>query len=121
MCLYKRQHANWHRKTISRQDVLEEIAEVTGWRGLRPFAEFLGVSEKTISKYLPQKYKDVVKSAAAKHGLALFFDEWRRKIGTDMSIWDCLHDRPEGYGSKEFHRSPTPTAAAREIAWWCRA
>lgn len=50
-------HANWHRKDINRQKVLTEIAEETGWRGLKPFAEFLDVSERTISTYLPQEYK----------------------------------------------------------------
>lgn len=59
-------HSNWHRKDISRQEVLTEIAERTGWRGLKPFADFLNVNESTISRYLPQKYKDEIKSQAAK-------------------------------------------------------
>lgn len=50
-------HANWHRKNIDRTKVLAEIAEVTGWRGLKKFAEFLGVSKMMKSKYLPQEYK----------------------------------------------------------------
>lgn len=59
-------HANWHRKDFNRQKALTEIAERTGWRGLKPFADFLGVSEQTISKYLPQKYKDTIQSERAK-------------------------------------------------------
>ena len=55
-------HANWHRKDFNRSEALTEIAKRTGWRGLKPFAEFLDVSEKTVSKYLPQIYKDSVQS-----------------------------------------------------------
>jgi len=62
-------HANWHRREINRQKVLTEIAEETGWRGLNPFAVFLDVSEQTISKYLPQKYKDTTKSNARKNSV----------------------------------------------------
>jgi len=51
---------------IERGESVSDVAERTGWRGLKPFADFLGVSEDTISTYLPQKYKDKVKSDAAK-------------------------------------------------------
>ena len=67
-------HANWARKTIKRQDVLTEIAEKTGWRGLKPFAGFLGVSEMTISRYLPQKYKK--QADKSNTVLDFIFDEW---------------------------------------------
>lgn len=59
-------HENWARKDIDKKADLTEIAERTGWRGLKPFADFLGVSEMDISRYLPQKYKDEIKSKAAK-------------------------------------------------------
>ncbi len=59
-------HENWTRKDIDKKADLTEIAERTGWRGLKPFADFLGVSQVTIGKHLPQKYKDEVKSAARK-------------------------------------------------------
>ncbi len=59
-------HENWSRKDIDKKADLTEIAERTGWEGLTPFADFLGVSEDTISTYLPQMYKDKVKSDAAK-------------------------------------------------------
>jgi len=59
--------ANWTRKDIDHKADLTEIAERTGWMGLKPFADFLGVSEKEISRYLPQKYKDVVQSERAKN------------------------------------------------------
>ena len=63
-------HANWHRKIIDRQKVLTEIAEETGWRGLKPFADFLDVSEMTISRYLPQKYKNAIQSVNAQNNPA---------------------------------------------------
>ena len=66
MRLKIKHHANWHRKDIKRQKVLTEIAERTGWRGLKPFADFLDVHETTISKFLPQKYKDKAQSERAK-------------------------------------------------------
>lgn len=51
-------HTEWHRKKdYNRQKALTEIAEATGWRGLKPFANALGVTEQDISKYLNQKYK----------------------------------------------------------------
>jgi DNA modification methylase len=99
-------HANWHRKIINRTDVLTEIAEETGWRGLEPFAKFLNVSEMTISRYLPQKYKDTVKSqnATANRLLATF-----EEFDYEFSVWDAEEERPEGYGSKDFHGNCSPT------------
>jgi len=60
-------HANWHRKDFDRAEALAEIAERTGWKGLEPYAKFLAVSEKTISKSLPQKYKNKTQSSNASH------------------------------------------------------
>ena len=103
-------HANWARKTIKRQDVLTEIAEKTGWRGLKPFAEFLGVSKKTISKYLPQKYKKQIQNVEPSS--TFIFDDWFQNLDIDLSLWGCLDDRPEGFGDKTFHGNCSPTIIA---------
>jgi len=50
-------HTVWFRQQLDKKKILTEVAEETGWRGLEPFAEFFGVTEQTISKHLPQKYK----------------------------------------------------------------
>lgn len=47
----------WFRQQLDKAKILTEVAEETGWRGLKPFAEFFGIDESTISRYLPQKYK----------------------------------------------------------------
>jgi hypothetical protein len=97
-------HANWHRKTINRKDVLAEIAEETGWRGLEPFAKFLGVSERTISSYLPEKYKLKHDSPHNLKTLQLF-----KSFNFDFSVWEAAETRPEGYGSKDFRGNCCPT------------
>jgi len=97
-------HANWHRKTINRQDVLTEIAEETGWRGLEPFAKFLDVSEKTISRYLPEKFKIKHDSSHKLSDCQLF-----ENFNFDLSTWEAEESRPEGYGSKDFHGNCSPT------------
>jgi len=97
-------HANWHRKTISRQKVLTEIAEETGWRGLAPFANFLDVSKVTISKYLPQKYRKQIHRSKELTPLTLF-----ENFNFALSTWEAEEERPEGYGSKDFHGNCSPT------------
>ena len=60
-------HNLWLREQVDgakKTKILAEIAEETGWRGNKPFADFFGVTEQAISKYLPQKYKNEVKSKA---------------------------------------------------------
>ena len=53
-------HNLWLREQVDgakKTKILAEIAEETGWRGNKPFADFFGVTEQAVSKYLPQKYK----------------------------------------------------------------
>jgi len=52
-----RLHANWHRRRTQPDQVLEEIAKITEWKGAAPYAAFLGCSVRTIQRYLPQRYK----------------------------------------------------------------
>ena len=40
---------------IERGESVSDIAKRTGWRGLEPFANFLGVHVTTIGRHLPQK------------------------------------------------------------------
>lgn len=108
-------HANWHRKDTStkyRTDALTEIAEKTGWSGLKPFAEFLGVSERTISTYLPQKYKNKAKSNARKDKKVsverLSTEEILKEIEWDYSLWSCLEKRLDGFGDEKFHGNCSP-------------
>jgi len=96
-------HANWHRKNINRQKVLTEIAEETGWRGLKPFAEFLDVSEETINKSLPQRYKIRVNKPNSTT-LNCF-----ENFNFTLSTWEAEENRPDGYGSKDFHGNCSPT------------
>jgi len=97
-------HANWHRKDFNRSKALTEIAETTRWRGLKPFADFLGVTEKTISKYLPEKYKrEYSKSENVTDGKIF------ENFDFSLSTWIAEENRPEGYGSKEFHGNCSPT------------
>jgi len=97
-------HANWHRKTINRQKVLTEIAEETEWRGLKPFAAFLDVHESTISRYLPEKYKLKHDSPHKIADCKVF-----ENFNFDLSTWEAEENRPEGYGSKDFHGNCSPT------------
>jgi len=98
-------HANWHRKDFNRTKALMEIAETTGWRGLKPFAEFLKVSEKTISRYLPEKYKLKHDSSHKNLSGCQVFENF----DFGFSVWNALPERPEGYGSKEFRGNCSPT------------
>jgi len=98
-------HANWHRKTINRQAILTEIAEQTGWKGLEPFAKFLDVTERTISSYLPEKYKIKHDSPHNKMKNLQVFEN----LNFDFSIWAAAETRPEGYGSKDFRGNCCPT------------
>lgn len=52
-----RLHANWHRRKVYPEQVLKELAKITGWKGAAPYAAFLGCSVRTIQRYLPQQYK----------------------------------------------------------------
>ena len=97
-------HANWHRKSINRQKVLTEIAKETGWHGLKPFADFLGVSERTVSSYLPEKYKLQHHKSQTLKGLQTF-----ENFDFSLSTWMAEENRPEGYGSKDFHGNCSPT------------
>lgn len=165
---------NWNRKDIDKKADLTEIAERTGWRGLKPFADFLGVSEDIISKYLPQKYKDVAQSQRAQSPRPARsklagkvrktakklketrkavekapswlekkeeivssiestenmltnlseeltsnnptnenrIDTWLNEIEIQYSIWECLDERPEGFGDAGFHGNCSPTIIA---------
>ena len=167
---------NWARKDIDKKANLTEIAERTGWRGLKPFADFLGVSEKTISKYLPQKYKKQVQThgtrgegkkvedgstskkikkaskilketrkAIEKSPIAEEkkeeitssiettenilanlsedlasddpsnenrIDTWLNEIEVQYSLWECLEERPEGFGDAGFQGNCSPTIIA---------
>lgn len=166
-------HENWNRKDIDKKADLTEIAERTGWRGLKPFADFLGVSEMEISRYLPQKYKDEIKSKQAKSKSANNplakkvrktakklketrkavekariaeekkeeivssiestenmlnnlseeltsndptienrIDTWLNEIEVQYSLWECLDDRPEGFGDAGFQGNCSPTIIA---------
>lgn len=166
-------HENWHRKDIDKKASLTEIAERTGWRGIKPFADFLGVSEMDISRYLPQKYKDEIKSKAAKSKSANNLlakkvrntarklketrkavekatlaeekkeeitssiettenilsnlsdelkskdptienriDTWLNELEVQYSLWECLEDRPEGFGDAGFQGNCSPTIIA---------
>ena len=165
--------SNWARKETNKTSDLSEIAERTGWRGLKPFAEFLGVDESTISRHLPQKYKDKIKSDSGKNKpacnlqaeniektskklddikkeieltpladekkeeiqssikttqnlLSIAIDaslttpisieekitKWLDEIEWEYSLWECQKNRPEGYGSKNFHGNCSPTIIA---------
>lgn len=169
-------HENWNRKDIDKKADLTEIAERTGWRGLKPFADFLGVSEQSISKYLPQKYKKQVqkhgtrgKGKKVKDGLtskkikkaskilketrkavekARIAEEkkeeivssiestenmltnlseqltsndptienriytWLNEIEVQYSLWECLDERPDGFGDAGFQGNCSPTIIA---------
>jgi len=171
-------HSEWHRKEgYNRQEALAEIAEITGWRGRKPFADALGVSEEDIGRYLPQKYKDEVKVAAAQKSHSakpilakksqkasqiltetlkeaklqhhagqiteenvanleiavktldkiveetkieaeiednpeLQIEEWLNEIEWEFSLWNCLKERPEGFGDASFHGNCEPTIIA---------
>jgi len=52
-----RLHANWHRRRTQPDQILEEIAKITEWKGAAPYAAFLGCSVRTVQRYLPQQYK----------------------------------------------------------------
>ncbi|MFH0748935.1 MAG: hypothetical protein V1915_03325 [Candidatus Bathyarchaeota archaeon] len=167
MRLKIKHHANWHRKSIDRQSVLTEIAKETGWHGLKPYADFLDVSERTISTYLPQKYKDALQSQRASSSaespsakklakttqilgeiekevktsmivepkrreiisslesvqktLSSLKDEpmfslrsedevesWLKEVESEYSLWECLNERPTGYGDPSFHGNCNP-------------
>jgi len=97
-------HANWHRKDFNRSKALTEIAEKTNWRGLEPFAEFLDVSKETINKYLPEMYKLRVNKQNNSIGLNCF-----KGFDFSLSTWNAEENRPESYGSKEFHGNCSPT------------
>ncbi len=166
-------HENWNRKDIDKKSCLTEIAERTGWMGLKPFADFLGVSEMDISRYLPQIYKDEIKSKAAKsksannplakkakkatkilketrkaveksplaeekkEKITSFIettenilvnlseeltsndptiedriDTWLNEIEVQYSLWECLEERPEGFGDAGFQGNCSPTIIA---------
>ncbi len=166
--------ANWARKDIDHGADLTEIAERTGWMGLKPFADFLGVSEMDISRYLPQMYKDELQSQRAQSSrtannplagkarkaskmledtrkavekaplaeekraeiastlettenmlndlseelgltnpsLKERIDAWANEIEAEYSLWECLDERPEGFGDAEFHGNCSPTIIA---------
>jgi len=97
-------HANWHRKDFNRSKALTEIAEVTGWRGLEPFAKFLDVSQMTISRYLPEKYKLKHDSSHTLTDCEVF-----ENFNFTFSVWNAQLERPEGYGSKDFRGNCSPT------------
>jgi len=89
-------HANWHRRKMYPEQVLMELAKITGWKGAAPYAAFLGCSVRTVQRYLPQEFKmrqrisykpgDFPKrqlSLSEKEGMTAYEVELRQKLSEE--------------------------------------
>lgn len=105
-----RLHANWHRRREHPDQVLRELAKVTQWKGSTEYAAFLGCSERTIQRYLPQQYK-MRDRTMSKRQLSL--SESNQMLPHEIEAFDKLetqkYEASEGYHVIETLKKGEPT------------
>ena len=106
-----RLHANWHRRRCHPDQILAELAKITEWKGAAPYAAFLGCSERTVQRYLPQQYKERQRILPAKRHVSLSDEKDITPYETQRrnELFEEELKKSEGFKVQELLRQSKPS------------
>jgi predicted transcriptional regulator len=107
--------SNYHRRQMSSEEktaVLDGIAEITGWTP-KEMAEHLSVSERTVSRYLSDEYKDAEMQRRRQKR-----EEKKEELKEPcVDSLSTEKEAPESAEKTEKKKTPSPPKPARKITF----